>query len=67
MKFLDLFLFRNVREFVLESGEIVEFVATQEIQKMEKFLEVVLQRRTSEQKFVRNVVRSQEPEELGLI
>lgn len=47
VQFFDLILFRNVGEFVLEGRKVIEFLTVEEVQQMEQFFEVVLQRCTS--------------------
>ena len=45
----------------------LEIVRRQKIKKMEQFLEVVLQRSSSEEEFVTDAVRGEDPEEFRLV
>jgi len=59
-----LFLFRNIGKFVLEGGQIVEFFRRQKVQQVEQFFEIILQRRSSQQKFIVYVVLGEKTEKL---
>ena len=56
MQTLDLLFFGQVCKFVLEEVQFIEFVRAEEVEQMEKLLQIVLQRRSSQQQFVTDVV-----------
>ena len=45
---------------------LLEVVRTEEVKEMEEFLQIVLQRRTSQEKLVANLVVTQDTEKLKL-
>ena len=64
MQLCDLVLLSDVFEFVLEGAKVGKFVRSEEVEEVEKFLQVVLQRCAGEQQFIPNVVGVQHTEEL---
>lgn len=44
MQPLDLLLLGNVRKLVLEDGEVVELLRSEEVEQVEQFFQVILQR-----------------------
>lgn len=64
MEFRHLLLLGDVREFILELGQVVELVATHEVEEMEQFFQIILKRSPRQQQLVGYVVVRQVPEEL---
>lgn len=64
VQLFDLLLLGDFGELRLEGDEVVELVRTEEVQQMEQFLQVVLQRRTRQQQLVPQLVGGQHLEEL---
>src|SRR2546421_7498834 len=67
MKFLHLFLLRDVCELVQEALKIIEVLRTQEVEEVEQFFQIVLQGSPCQKKFVVNFVSVEHFEEPGLI
>lgn len=64
VQLLHLILLGDVGELVLEHRQVVELLLVEEVEQMEQFLEVVLQRGAGQEEFVRDVVASQHFKEL---
>ena len=63
-KLLDLLFLGHVGELALELVQVAELFRAQEVQEMEQFFQVVLERRPRQEKLVGDRVRIQDAEEL---